>query len=549
MQRVADLFNGAKNGSVAGRRSDIAVTVAEDIENIRMEKYNVVRLILGDQLNELHPWFDKTDPGVIYLMAEVRQETDYVAHHIQKVTGFFLAMRAFAERLRQKGHAVAYFTLNDSSNPQDFELLISRVLKVYGAEKFEYLLPDEYRLDRQLARIAAGLDVPTEVFDTHHFLTRRDELSEFFKGKKQYLMESFYRHLRRRGGWLMDSTGEPMGGQWNFDKENRHKLPLDLKVPSPLLWSRDVSGMVAMIRDSGVRTIGRIREEEFDWPVTRQEQLDLLDYFCKHLLIHFGRYQDAMHPTHWTMFHSRLSFGMNVKLISPSEVVDRAIREWESRSDQIELAQIEGFVRQIIGWREYMRGIYWARMPEFASMNFFEHRRPLPKWFWSGDTKMACARHAIEQSLDHAYAHHIQRLMVTGNLALLAGIDPDQLDEWYLGIYMDAIEWVEITNTRGMSQYADGGVVGTKPYVASANYMQKMGHYCDTCSYDPKKRTGPGACPLNSFYWNFFIKNRERLEGNPRIGMVYRTLDRMDPKVREALLAQAENYLSAFEEI
>jgi len=262
-------------------------------------------------------------------------------------------------------------------------------------------------------------------------------------------------------------------------------------------------------------------------------------------LIHFGQYQDAMTTWDPFLFHSRLSFSLNTKMISPLEVVRKVETYWESHQDEVSISQVEGFVRQIIGWREYMRGIYWAKMPEFAELNFFGHERPLPSWYWTGNTKMNCLSKSISQSLEHAYAHHIQRLMVTGNFALLAGIDPAALDEWYLGIYIDAIEWVEITNTRGMSQFADGGIVGTKPYVSSANYIQKMSNYCGQCAYDAKKKTGHGACPFNSLYWNFYEVNRSKLQKNPRIGMAYRTLDKMSNK--KELLAQAAEYLDKIE--
>jgi len=266
-----------------------------------------------------------------------------------------------------------------------------------------------------------------------------------------------------------------------------------------------------------------------------------------HWFQNFGSYQDALSPEHDWLFHSRLSFVLNVKLISPIEVITRAIQEWESRKSEISFPQIEGFVRQILGWREYVRGIYWAKMPEYEKLNFFNHKRELPSFYWTGETKMRCVGHAVKQSLELAYAHHIQRLMVTGNFALLAGIDPDEVDRWYLGIYIDALQWVEITNTRGMSQFADGGVLATKPYVSSANYIDKMSSYCSGCFYDKKKRTGDGACPFNSLYWDFFARNEKVLRKNPRIGITYKNLDRMSDlkEVRE----QAQKYLERIEEL
>jgi deoxyribodipyrimidine photolyase-related protein len=274
-----------------------------------------------------------------------------------------------------------------------------------------------------------------------------------------------------------------------------------------------------------------------------------MDFFVKECLPLFGTFQDAMAPEEWSVYHSRLSFSMNVKLISPQEVVNKAIEEYQKRPEEIEYNQLEGFVRQIIGWREYMRGIYWLKMPQYASLNYFEHSEKLPAWFWTGKTKMNCMKQAIDQSLTFAYAHHIQRLMITGNFALLAGVDPTEVDKWYLGIYIDAFEWVEITNTRGMSQFADGGIVGSKPYVSSATYINKMSSYCSGCFYDKAKKTGDKACPFNSLYWNFYDKHESKLSGNPRIGMMYNVWRKMQPNVKADLLQQADYYLKHINEL
>lgn len=506
-----------------------------------------LRLLLGDQLNAAHSWFEKTDDSVIYCLFEMRQETDYATHHVQKVIGFFLAMRAFAEELRNKGHQVEYLTLDHPDNRQSLPENLLFFIEKYGIQRFEYLLPDELRLDEQLRQFCEALPYSSQAYDTEHFMASRHELQDFF-GKKNYLMESFYRAMRRKYNVLMDGD-QPVTGQWNYDHDNRQKMPKSHVPPTPLVFQRDVTDFLQLLENQGVKTIGRVDSNDFGWAVTRAEGLLLLDYFCKELLPHFGDFQDAMTPHHWALYHSRLSFVMNVKLVSPLEVVQRAVAEWKRRTAAISISQLEGFVRQIIGWREYMRGIYWAKMPDFAQLNFFENDRPLPAWFWTGQTKMACLRHAIGQSLDHAYAHHIQRLMVTGNFALLAGIQPDEVDAWYLGIYIDAIEWVEITNTRGMSQFADGGIVGTKPYCSSAAYLHKMGHYCEGCFYKKDLRTGERACPFNSLYWHFHDRHREKLERNPRIGMVYRTWDKMSGEARAATLEQAEGYLAGIENL
>ncbi|WP_419176448.1 cryptochrome/photolyase family protein [Desulfosediminicola sp.] len=509
-----------------------------------------LRLILGDQLNINHSWFNTTDDEILYCLFEMRQETDYVTHHVQKIIFFFAAMRSFAETLRGRGHQVIYLKLNANKNKQDLTENISLLISTHKIEKFEYLMPDEYRLDLQLIKITKSLNIPAEMFDTEHFLTQRDELAAFF-GEKNYLMESYYRDIRKRFDILMDpeNTGKPLTGKWNYDVANRKKLPADLQIPAPLLFSRDVSDLVKLLDKAGIKTIGEVDQKNFIWPVTRDECLELLEYFTAELLPHFGDYQDAMSEEYWSLYHSRISAAMNSKLLSPLEVVERAIKEWSKRQDEIVIAQIEGFVRQIIGWREYMRGVYWAHMPEFTDLNYFEADRQLPSWYWTGKTDMNCLHHAISQSLQYAYAHHIQRLMITGNFALLAGIAPEEIDAWYLGIYIDAIQWVEITNTRGMSQFADGGIVGTKPYCSSANYINKMSSYCTNCRYRHQERHGTKACPFNSLYWHFHHRHRELLENNPRIGMVYRTWSRKNKDEQKAILRQAEQYLEGIDKL
>lgn len=336
---------------------------------------------------------------------------------------------------------------------------------------------------------------------------------------------------------------KPLFDKWNFDHDNRKKIPKNHKPISPFTFSNDVSKIVVEVEKTDIKYIGNIDTKNFLWPINREQSLQLLSFFVTECLPLFGSFQDAMSPNEWSLYHSRLSFSMNIKILSPHEVIQAAITEWEKRQNEIEFNQLEGFVRQIIGWREYMRGIYWAKMPDYASLNYFNHQEKLPHWFWSGKTKLNCMKDAITQSLKYAYAHHIQRLMITGNFALLAGIHPDEVDKWYLGIYIDAIEWVEITNTRGMSQFADGGIVGTKPYVSSASYIDKMSHYCGSCFYNKNKKVGEKACPFNSLYWNFYDKHEEKLSKNPRIGMMYNVWRKMKPEDKAQILQQADYYL------
>jgi deoxyribodipyrimidine photolyase-related protein len=513
-----------------------------------METAKTLRLILGDQLNSNHSWFQKVDDSVDYVFMEVTSETDYVRHHIQKVIGFFAAMREFSKELQSNGHQVIYFHLNDTNNKQSFESNLNALLTVGNYTKFEYQEPDEYRVDEHLKNFCASLSIPFECVSSEHFLSERHFLSQFFEGKKIYLMESFYRQMRKKHLILMEGAN-PVGGKWNFDADNRKKIPANHVVSLPLIFSNDTSEIEIEIQKANVKTIGSVTSKQFLWPINRSQSLELLDFFVEHCLPFFGTFQDAMQQNQWSIYHSRLSFSMNTKMISPKEVIDAAVQSWEKNSTEISLNQLEGFVRQILGWREYMRGIYWAKMPEYATLNFFENSAQLPDWFWTGKTKMNCLSQAINQSLDFAYAHHIQRLMITGNFALLAGVNPDEVDAWYLGIYIDALEWVEITNTRGMSQFADGGIVGTKPYVSSATYIDKMSNYCGNCHYKKELKTGEKACPFNSLYWNFYDRNEAKLANNPRIGMMYNVWRKMEQVQKTALLNQAEIYLNKINEL
>lgn len=501
-----------------------------------------MRLILGDQLNADHSWFQQVDDKYVYALFEMRQETDYVRHHIQKVIGFFAAMRSFASQLKEAGHYVIYYEINDKKNTQSLQKNILNIIQEEGIERFEYLLPDEYRLDEQLERICEDLSIATGVYDTEHFYTKRHELTEFFSGKKQFLMESFYRYMRKKHSILMSGT-LPEGGKWNFDQSNRKKWKGQPDIPSAILFNNEVDDIVEDIRVAGIETIGNWKGGLFPFPISRRQALKQLDYFCNYLLPHFGDYQDSLHTEEEFLFHSRLSFAMNTKILSPKMVEEKVLAHYRQHMDSIDISQVEGFIRQIIGWREYMRGIYWMEMPAYANKNALNNHQPLPEFYWTGDTRMNCLASSIGNSLDNAYAHHIQRLMITGNFALLAQVHPDEVDKWYLGIYIDAIEWVEITNTRGMSQYADGGIIATKPYVSSASYINKMGNYCKHCSYDRTKRVGDNACPFNSLYWNFLYDKKEKLQTKRRMGMMYNLLSKIPPTEMDLIRERAQKII------
>ena len=504
-----------------------------------------IRLILGDQLNQQHSWFSEVNEKVTYAVMEVRSETDYVQHHIQKVLSFFLAMRAFADDLKAQGHQVVYYNLDDQSNQQSFSLNIKTLVKSGGFERFEYQLPDEFRLDEELNELSTSLDIETDVVESEHFYTGRLEMKELFDKKKSkgWLMESFYREMRKKHDLLIDLNDKPIGGKWNFDQSNRKKLPKNHKPIAPKLFQRDVSELVQLLEKHGVKTIGSVDTKNFVWPVTRKEAEEMLDFFVAECLPLFGDFQDAMTVGEWSLYHSRLSFLMNSKILSPKEVIDRVVEHWEENQETIDISQVEGFVRQIIGWREYMRGIYWAKMPNYEQENQLNHTNKLPEFYWTGKTKMNCMKQSIQQSLQYSYAHHIQRLMVTGNFALLAGVDPNDVDEWYLGIYIDAIQWVELPNTRGMSQWADGGLVATKPYVSSANYIDKMSDYCSSCYYSKKEKVGEKACPFNSLYWNFIDQHIEKWEKNHRMGMMVANWKKQDPEQKVKILERAQYVL------
>jgi deoxyribodipyrimidine photolyase-related protein len=500
-----------------------------------------LRLLLGDQLNVNHPWFSTVSHDVLYVIMELRQETDYVVHHIQKVVAFFGAMRHFAEHLTEKGHEVLYLRLDDPKNSLSLTQNLEKIISSHNINSFEYQAPDEYRLDDQLKSFCDQLSISSATVDTFHFLTTRDTLGDFYKGKKQLIMEYFYRQMRRKYSLLMEGEN-PEGGQWNFDKNNRNRWKGDPPIPphySPKVKQEELIQIKALLDQEGVKTFGYFEASHFAYPLDRAEALRQLDYFCTHLLPHFGDYQDAFHTDEVYLFHARISFALNVKMISPLEVVTTAIEHYRKEKERISLSQVEGFVRQIIGWREYIRGIYWKEMPNYEKLNVLENRFPLPDFYWTAKTKMNCMHHSIKNSLENAYAHHIQRLMIIGNFSLLAQLHPDAVDQWYLGVYADAIQWVQLPNTRGMSQWADGGIVATKPYVSAAAYISKMGNYCSGCSYDKSKRIGADACPFNSLYWNFLDDKKTHFKTNNRMAMMLRLLEKIPAQELVAIKKRA----------
>ena len=508
------------------------------IETETPQPATTLRLVLGDQLNPLHSWFRHQHEDVVYVFMEVHQETEYVLHHAQKIIAIFAGMRDLAERLRANGHRVHYLTIDDPQNLQSIPANLSFLGALYECKELEYQAPDEWRLDQQMREFARGSGLSCHMVSSEHFYTQQDEAAALFSGKKSWLMEHFYRAMRKKHKVLLDEANQPVGGKWNFDHDNRKAWPGMPIEPIDKRPQHDHSALWHSIQAAGVKSFGEPQAAHFRWPLNREEALLQLDEFVQHALPFFGEFQDAMSHKSWRLFHSLLSFALNTKMLNPKEVVQRVESAWQNGS--VPLSAAEGYIRQIIGWREYIRGIYWHSMPSYRERNAFNHQTELPTWFWTGKTKMRCMAHAIGQSLQHAHAHHIQRLMVIGNFSLLAGLNPQRLHEWYLGVYIDAFEWVELPNTLGMSQFADGGMLATKPYVSSAAYIDKMSDYCKGCHYDKKQRIGEKACPFNAMYWDFFARNEASLAKNPRIGMAYVQLRKMDVSAKEAIAQQAD---------
>ncbi len=497
--------------------------------------------ILGDQLSLGLSSLKTADKARdVVLMAEVADEASYVGHHKKKIAFLFAAMRHFAAELEAAGWQVRYVRLDDKKNGGSFTSEVTRVAREIKASGIVVTEPGEWRVAEMIGTWEQATGLPVRVLRDDRFLCATDAFATWAKGRKSLRMEYFYRDMRRQTGLLMDGE-EPEGGRWNFDAENRKPAKADLFIPKPLRFAPD-----AITRDV-LDLVGRRFGDHFGdlepfwFAVTRADAEKQLKHFLKTGLAHFGDYQDAMLLSEPFLYHSILSLYINAGLLDPLEICRRVEKEY--RAGRVPLNAAEGFIRQIIGWREYVRGIYWLRMPAYVDQNFLGARRPIPDFYWTGETDMACLKAAIGQTKAEAYAHHIQRLMVTGNFALLAGIDPKPVHEWYLAVYADAYEWVELPNTLGMSQFADGGLLGSKPYAASGNYINRMSDYCGSCRYDVKKRTGEGACPFNALYWDFLDRNADKLSGNPRMTQMYATWRKFSKADQDAVRRDAKAFL------
>jgi len=488
---------------------------------------SALRFILGDQLSRSISSLRGLDPARdVVLMAEVAEETQTVPHHKQKIAFILSAMRHFADELRAGGIRVDYVRLGDRGNSGSFTGELRRAVRRHRPDTVVVTEPGEWRVREMMRAWEGEIGVPVEIPEDDRFLCSVAEFKRWSAGRKSLRMEHFYREMRRKTGWLMEGN-EPAGGEWNFDAENRKPVPRGEPVVERIGYEPDdvTSEVLAMV---GKRFAGNFGDlEPFRWAVTRSGARDALRRFVRLHLPSFGDYQDAMRDGDDFVHHALLSPYLNTGLLLPREVCEAALAAW--KAGRVPLNAAEGFVRQILGWREFVRGVYWTRMPEYRLLNRLKASIPLPDFYWTGETQMHCVRRCVEATRRNAYAHHIQRLMVTGNFALLAGIDPDAVDAWYLSVYADAFEWVEMPNTRGMALHADGGLLASKPYAASGAYINRMSDYCRACSYDVEKKAGPEACPFNYLYWDFLLRNRSVLGRNPRLGMPYRTLGAMTP--------------------
>jgi deoxyribodipyrimidine photolyase-related protein len=502
--------------------------------------------ILGDQLSRDLSALRHADQATTrLLMMEVAEETRYVRHHKTKIAYIFAAMRHHAEALRSAGWQVDYVTLDDPENSGSFTGEIARAVDRHRPDRIVVTEAGEWRVAAMLDAWETLFGIPVEIRTDDRFIASHAEFGQWIEDRKQLRMEFFYREMRQKTGLLMDG-GKPEGGQWNFDADNRKPARGDLLMPRPLSFAPDAitQEVLTLVAARFVDHPGSL--DGFDYAVTAADALRQQAYFLRHALPQFGDYQDAMLTGERFLWHSILSPYINSGLLDPLALCHAA--EAEYRAGRAPLNSTEGFIRQIIGWREYMRGIYWSQGPDYVNRNFLDARRDLPGFYWTGETDMHCLKEAIGQTLATAHAHHIQRLMVTGNYALLIGADPKQVHQWYLEVYLDAYEWVELPNTLGMSQFGDGGLLGSKPYAASGAYINRMSDYCQHCRYDVKQRVGPDACPFNALYWDFMARNEDKLARNPRLSMPYRNWARMDEETQGALRGQAAAHLASLDD-
>ncbi len=505
-----------------------------------MTEKAVLRLVLGDQLGPGSPVLRDADrKRDVILLAEVREEASYVRHNRHKIALIFSAMRHFARSLEDDGYTVVYRSFEEGvASLRD---AVAEALEESGAGAVAATAPGEYRLLAEMQGWQKDFDVPVHLREDDRFLASAEDFERWASGRKQLRMEYFYREMRRRYELLLDDDGEPEGGQWNYDEENRSGWRGKEEVPERPQAKADsiTKAVLALVEAEFPDNPGDLAQ--FRLAVTPEGAQEHFDWFCDHALERFGTYQDALAEESPWMFHALVSMYLNTGLLEPLAVCRQV--EQAYRDGRCSLAAAEGFIRQVLGWREYVRGVYWLAMPGYAERNTFAAKRPLPAWFWTAGTDMRCLARALEQTLEHGYAHHIQRLMVIGNFALLAGLDVKEVCDWYLAVYVDAYEWVELPNTLGMALHGDDGLMASKPYAASGKYIQRQGNHCAQCRYDPKKTTGDGACPYNSLYWHFIDRHHDYLKRNARMGLIVGGWQKRKEADRKAIVAWAEKVL------
>ena len=501
-----------------------------------------MRLVLWDQLSESISSLKgyNADTDVIF-MCEVDSEATYVKHHKKKITFLLSAMRHFAKSLKQKCYKIEYIKLDNPSNTGSLKSEVKRIIHKHNLDSVIVTHPGEYRVLKDIKSLEDELNIYIQIREDDRFLCTNDEFASWASSRKEIRMEYFYRELRRKTGILM-SGNDPIGGQWNYDAENRGRAPDGLEVPKHTSFVPDeiTNEVLNLVEDRFGDHFGKLRP--FEFAVTHEQAAYVLDRFIAERLPLFGTYQDAMVEGEPFMFHAHIGLYLNCGLLSPQQAIIAAENAYHAGAAPLNAT--EGFIRQILGWREFVRGLYWLKMPEYAEQNALEAHRPLPAFFWTADTKMNCLKQCVSETRDHAYAHHIQRLMVLGNFALLAGLSPKEVNEWFMIVYADAYEWVELPNVSGMALYADGGVLASKPYASGGAYIERMSNYCRSCHYKVKQKNGEQACPFNYLYWDFLIRHQDRLSGNARMGMMYRTLAKMSDEKRAAILTDSQRFLS-----
>ena len=505
----------------------------------------ILRLILGDQLNEnISSLRDVNKLTDNILICEVKSEATYVKHHKKKIAFLFSAMRHFSKFLEESNFKLKYVKYDDVNNSGSLFGEVKKATDINNYKKIIVTKPNEFRLYSEILEWENKLNIHVEIRDDDRFLCTTDEFNTWANDRKQLRMEFFYRNMRRKYNILMDGD-EPIGGQWNYDSENRKPPKNGLKIPDSYSNKPDeiTKDVIKLVDQNFKDHFGDLLP--FNFAVTRQQALIILDEFIDKRLGMFGDFQDAMIEGEPWMFHSHISFYLNCGLLTPLECI-KAV-EGAFYDNRAPLNAVEGFIRQVLGWREYIRGVYWYKMPEYKSENFLEASRKLPEFYWTGKTNMNCLKQCITETKENSYAHHIQRLMVLGNFVLLTGIKPDEVNNWYLAVYSDAYEWVELPNVTGMILYADGGVLASKPYAASGAYINRMSNYCKSCHYKVSSKNGEDACPFNYLYWDFLIRNENKLRNNPRMGLIYRNLDKMKSEKFESIRSDSNTFLKRIE--